>query len=1018
MKVLRAAAIAVLFVCLLLAAAGAIALHNQARLITLVLDRVQQQTGFAVVAANARVRLRAHLNIILDQPSIRRDGRELMRSESVRVRVSYHALIWNNGLPLRGVIIVRPEVRLAAGSGAFSPDAVPRVDATFVRALAEAFRRFTGLVERVTIANGRLSDAAGNPLLEQFSLTATPRRRHARVWNIGFIAPHVNWPGFRGLEASGRMSIETMPGPADRLISGGELWIWNARFAHDMGAAVTARGTLHGNATFALSGTGELSGRSEIDIDELTAGGARLDRPVDLGNCSFKTLYAVSTTHVALVGLAARVGAATVAAGDFTLNDPFTPDAALLAHLNSVQIDLAALKAQLANTRNLPKALASLEALLISGRVLLEGATYQAKVQDMGWDAASLSKALQAAARLEAVSLKLGNLTQLPALSQGNAQLSYAKGRMTLTQGSASLGSSSIRELDGSADFALGHRQVSYRLNATGTLDLNELYPAAIALSPKLAAKAKGHVDAMSGSAAVAVSASGVLNTEALEMPAKYLARIETSAIKLTAKDLPQPIELVGGSVLVRPGAVELTRVMAKVARPEQPGSVMVNGDLAFDAQGLRLHTISVELHQIAVQQWLPLIVDPGDIAARGPLGGTLTVSREPSRNHGIRANGLLTMGEGEVQLGFLRAPIVAQSATLSFDGRGLLLAIVGAHLQGAPFDFSLGVEDLDKPVMRIVANAGQLDLEVMKFIRLPWAPSPPAKFFPVPVVGHIDAAHAKLERLTMSRARCDFNREVNGDWGVREFAADIYGGRANLEFSGRGRDDWINIKGGLNDVQVGPLYQMADPEAAAPLTGTLKVHGDLWADSNTDFFNTLAGTLSMEVADGVLHKFALLSRILGLLDLKTWLSAKVPDPRINGVPFQTLTADFRGHDGEFYSDNLLLRGPVMNISALGHVHLPDGDVDMMVGMVPFKTVNWLMAKVPIIGSGLSTDHLVAAYFHVTGPLSNPRVVPKPITSVEFFLTNVLKVPLNILNGIRNNVGNGSGNGTGNGHSN
>ncbi|HLK85762.1 MAG TPA: AsmA-like C-terminal region-containing protein [Candidatus Binataceae bacterium] len=1016
MKVLRAAAIVVLFLCLLLAAAGAIALHNQARLIALVLERVQQQTGYAVVAANARLRLRTHLDIILDRPSIRRDGNELMRSESVHVRVSYHALIWNNGLPLRGVIIVRPDVRLPAGSGAFNPGALPRVDSTFVRALGEAFRRFTGLVERVTIADGRLSDAAGNPLLEQFSLTATPRRRHARVWNIGFIAPHVNWPGFRGLEASGRMSIETMPGPADRLISGGELWIWNAGFQHDMGAAVTASGTMHGDATFALSGSGELSGRGEIDVDELTAGGARLDRPVALGNCSFKTLYAVSQAHVALVDLTARVGAATVAAGDLTLNDPFTLDAALLAHLNSVQIDLAALKAQLANTRNLPRPLVALAAALISGRVLLEGATYQARVQDMGWNAAAFSKALQATARLEALSLKLGNAPQLPALSEGNAQLSYAKGRVTLTQGSASLGNSSIREIDGSADFALGHRQVSYRLNATATLDLDELYPAAIALSPELAARAKGHVDAMSGSAAVAVGASGVLNTEAPEPPAKYLIRIETNAIKVTEKDLPHPLQLVGGTVLVKPGSVELARVVAKVARPEQPGSVLVNGDLAFDAQGLRLHTISVELHQVAVEQWLPLLVDPDDIAARGPLGGTLTIAREPSRNQGIRANGLLTMGEGEVQLGFLRAPIVAQSATLSFDGRGLLLAIVGARLQGAPFDFSLGVEDLDKPVLRIVANAGRLDLEVMKFIRLPWAPSPPAKFFPVPVVGHIEAAHATLERLEMSRARCDFNREVNGDWRVRDFAADIYGGRANLEFSGRGRDDWINIKGDLNDVQVGPLYQIAAPQAAPPLTGTLRVRGDLWGDSNTDFFNTLAGTLSVDVTDGVLHKFALLSRILSFIDLKTWLSAKVPDPRINGVPFQTLKADFAGRGGEFYSDNLLLRGPVMNISALGHVHLPDGDVDMMVGMVPFKTVNWLMAKVPLIGSGLSSDHLVAAYFHVTGPLSNPHVVPKPITSVEFFLTNVLKVPLNILNGIRNNVGNGNGNSSSSGN--
>jgi AsmA-like C-terminal region len=472
---------------------------------------------------------------------------------------------------------------------------------------------------------------------------------------------------------------------------------------------------------------------------------------------------------------------------------------------------------------------------------------------------------------------------------------------------------------------------------------------------------------------------------------------------------LPQPIALVGGSVTVTPGDIELTRVMAAIDKLRVPGAVTASGNLGFAAGKLSLRQVAVELHQIDIQQWLPLIVDPQDIAARGPLGGKLTIAREPSRSQGIRANGRLTMGAGEVQLGFLRAPIVAESATLSFDGRGLLLAIVGAKLQGAPLNFSLGVADLDKPVLRIVAKAGRLDLEVMKFIRLPWAPSPPAHFFPVPVVGHIEAEHATLERLAMSRVRCDFSREINGDWNVRNFAADLFDGHADMEISGRGRDDWINVKGRLDRVQVGPLFSMADPTGQPPLSGRLEAKGDLWADSNTDFFNTLAGTVSIEVTGGVLHKFALLSRILGFINLETWLSAKVPDPRINGVPFQTLKADFAGRDGDFYSENLLLRGPVMNISALGHMRLGNGNVDMEVGMVPFKTVNWLVGQVPIIGSGLSSNHFVAAYFHVTGPLSNPRVVPQPITSVAYFLKNVLKLPLNIIEGIGHNGGGGGG---------
>jgi hypothetical protein len=1007
MRLVRAAAIALLLLAALLSAAVAVALRNQARLISLVLQHIQQQTGYQIVASSGGLQFGPHLIVLLEHPIIQHDGRELIRSERIRVYLSYHALIWGNGLPLRALVIVRPELRAPANSATLGPHLLPRPDAAATQAVAQEFREFSGLVERVTIANARISDATGQPLVEEFSLTAAPRRRHSKIWNIGFLAPHIH-TALSGLEVSGRISMDTTPHAIDQIISYGELWFWNGRLKHDAGAGVTVNGVAHGDATFALHGNGELDGRGDLAIDGFGADGARLGKPIDLGNCSLKTIYSISAERIMLANMEAFIGTVTVASGELTLNDPFKDNAALLAHLSAVQIDLAAVKARLAMARSLTKPLTWLAAALISGRVTVEGATYQSELRNLGWSATALANALQLSLRLEAVSLKLPNLPALPALSQVNAELTYAKGRATLAQGSAVLGGSSFPELSGSADFRSGHRQVRYQLKAAGTLDLDELYPAAMQLSPALAAKAAKHVDRLSGNATVQVTASGSFDTEAPAPPAKYLAKVDPSGVSLSAKDLPQPIALIGGSVTLTPGNIELSRVMAAVAKPKVPGAVTVNGNLALDAGKLSLRQIAVEMHQIEIEQWLPLLIDPQDIAARGPLGGTLTIVREPSRSHGIRANGRLTMGAGEVQLGFLRAPIVAQSATLAFDGRGLLLAIIGAKLQGAPFDFSLGVADLDKPVLRIVANAGRLDLEVMKFIRLPWAPSPPAHFFPVPVVGHMEAAHANLERLTMSRARCDFNRAINGDWNVRNFVATLFEGRAEMEFSGRGRDDWINVKGRVNEVQVGPLFSLANPSGQPPLTGRLKAKGDLWANSNTDFFNTLAGTISIEVTDGVLHKFALLSRILGFVDLKTWLSAKVPDPRINGVPFQTLTADLEGRDGDFHSDNLLLRGPVMNISALGHIRLGDGNVDMQVGMVPFKTVNWLVAKVPLIGGGLSSDHFVAAYFHVTGPLSNPRVVPQPITSVAYFLTNVLKVPLNIIKGIGNNGGNGN----------
>jgi uncharacterized protein YhdP len=152
-------------------------------------------------------------------------------------------------------------------------------------------------------------------------------------------------------------------------------------------------------------------------------------------------------------------------------------------------------------------------------------------------------------------------------------------------------------------------------------------------------------------------------------------------------------------------------------------------------------------------------------------------------------------------------------------------------------------------------------------------------------------------------------------------------------------------------------------------------------------------------VRKGTLNRFALVTRILSFIDLKNWLTAKLPDPRIAGIPFDTLTATLNGARGDFNTHDLQLSGPVMEIRARGDVRLSDNTMDMEISLIPFDTVNWLVRKIPIIGTNLSSGSkgLVAAYFHVRGPISSPSVTPKPITSVAEFVAKTLSLPINII---------------------
>lgn len=1009
MKFIRAAAIVLVVFCTLAVGLVVVVIHNQNRLINAVLRHIEQRTGYGITAADSHLHFGVHLNVVLDRPSVLHAGRELVNCKKIRVLVSYHALIWNNGLPLRGIVVIRPKIRVPASSAALKFHGLPRLDNVAVKTMDRELREFSGLAERVTISDARINDNSGALLLDDFSFTAVPRHRHSPIWTIGFEAPQIQTP-LKGLQVGGRMTVNTLARGTSEVASRGQLWFRNGRLQQTTGYGVIVNGIVHGTLGFVLRADGELDGSANFGVEGLQLSGARLSRTLNFGDYSLSTPYAISTQRISLAGIKARSKGAAVLTADVTVTDPYAADARLHLHLDGARIDMATLKSRLDAVRRLPARLADIERRLVSGQAVIEGVSYKVPLNQLAWTPSALLDDLTASMRLDRIEVRFPTAGKLHSLSNLDAQIAYAGRRFSLSQGSAALGGSTIENVNGEIRLGPNMRAMPYRLAITGRLDLDEMYPAMRNLLPALRKGSAGEIERLTGVAPVRLTASGTFNTEVPALPAHYRVSLNTSGFTIAAKGLPQTIALTGGEVTLTPGMIELTGVSATAGGAGKPGDVLLNGSLEFNARELNPRRIKVEIHQIQVQQWLPLLVNPGDIAARGPVGGAVTITKRSGRASEIQASGRLTMGAGQIRLGFLRSPVVTESAALTLDGRGLLLSIMGAKLEGSPLDLSLNVPNLDHPMLKIDANAGRLDLEVMKFIRVPWSKSPPAQFWPVPAVGHIVANKANFERLQMSRVSCDFGRKTDGDWRVYNFKADVYQGHAQMEFSGRGRDNWINIKGSASGVRVGPLFELATPNGAPPLSGSMKAAFDIRANASTNFFNTMGGTIAVDLSDGLLHKFTLLSRVMSLINLKTWLSAQVPNPSINGVPFQSLTADFKGSDGNFYSDNLLLRGPVMNISAQGNVRLSDGVVDMEVGLVPFKTVNWLVSQVPIIGQGLAANHLMAAYFKVSGPLGDPYVVPLPITSVAHFLANVFKLPINILKGVGEGVTGGGGN--------
>jgi AsmA-like C-terminal region len=217
------------------------------------------------------------------------------------------------------------------------------------------------------------------------------------------------------------------------------------------------------------------------------------------------------------------------------------------------------------------------------------------------------------------------------------------------------------------------------------------------------------------------------------------------------------------------------------------------------------------------------------------------------------------------------------------------------------------------------------------------------------------------------------------------------------MDLTGHRHDDWVHIITTARNVDMVALQALAGSQTV--VTGNLSSDADLWADTNGDFFSTLTGSLATTLTNGVLLKFRMLSRMLSLVDVSEWLNASVPDPLVNGVPFKTITAHFIGEKGKFETDDFMLDGPVMKITAAGRVNLADSGMNMMVGMRPFQLLDTVFNKIPLIGTRLaqSQSGIVAAYFHVQGPIANPSVLPAPIASISHLLIKTLAIPINLL---------------------
>ena len=158
---------------------------------------------------------------------------------------------------------------------------------------------------------------------------------------------------------------------------------------------------------------------------------------------------------------------------------------------------------------------------------------------------------------------------------------------------------------------------------------------------------------------------------------------------------------------------------------------------------------------------------------------------------------------------------------------------------------------------------------------------------------------------------------------------------------------------------------------------GKLTTQGKRWEELQ----RSLRGKLRLDLKEGKFEQYTVLANIVRILNL-------TPDPT-TGVPYDHLKAVFRLRRGVAETQDLLFLSDTVKVGGVGKIDLGRGEVDMLLGVQPLRTVDKVIRglklhKVPLLGHLLFGEEgsALVVSMKVEGPLKTPQVSMVPLESL------------------------------------
>ena len=193
-------------------------------------------------------------------------------------------------------------------------------------------------------------------------------------------------------------------------------------------------------------------------------------------------------------------------------------------------------------------------------------------------------------------------------------------------------------------------------------------------------------------------------------------------------------------------------------------------------------------------------------------------------------------------------------------------------------------------------------------------------------------------------------------------------------------------------------------------ITGILNLKAAVNSRGKADaLVSALQGRVEFHSNGGIIYRFPLMAKIFSVLNVTELLRGNIPDFTTEGFKYNSIIIKGDIRRGVFVIQEAVIDGTTMQLVGQGEFNLANNIINLTVLVAPFKTVDYLVSKIPLVGYILR-DNLISIPLKVTGNIADPSIIVLSPTAVGEGVWGIMKrtlsLPVKIIEPVlpRNNV--------------